>query len=125
MIEWLNRCADEKRVSEILAEQRRKEAAEHAARAKAEWETRNELEKKIDACYLGTRRQAFYGTYEEFQAYTSSKELWSLSVFQQHQQLHANALQQIANQQQGIQQFSGRGGILGGIFGGIFGPCGL
>jgi len=30
------------------------------------WEKENDLKKRIDACYLGFRHEAFYGTYEEF-----------------------------------------------------------
>lgn len=44
-----------------------KRHAEVYAIGKSDWETKNELAKKCDTCYLGTRHTAFYGTYEEYQ----------------------------------------------------------
>jgi len=59
-------------------------------RQKNEWIKQNELQKKKDSCYLGTRNKAFYGTYEE---YISKTEL-----FGQHAGLAA--MSRISAQQQ-------------------------
>lgn len=95
-------------------EAQRIEEAERAAQAKAEWETRNELEKKIDACYLGTRRQAFYGTYEKWQA-VRRQEALALHLY------IPNQLQMLAPQQAEQMQNAPRNPYGISLFGSIFG----
>jgi len=47
--------------ADVIAEREREEAEE-----KRKWEQENERLKRRDASYLGTKREAFYGTYEEW-----------------------------------------------------------
>jgi len=48
------------------------------AEEKLAWEIENEKKKKLDACYLNTRRTAFNGTYEEYLAHYNHNSLSSL-----------------------------------------------
>ena len=62
---------DTKESDDTYMEQVKKDAELRNAekeKQKSEWIMRNDLKKKIDQCYLGTRKTAFYGTYEEFMA---------------------------------------------------------
>jgi hypothetical protein len=68
---------------------------------KAEWEADNELKKKHDAAYLGTKHNAYYGTYEEWDREQSREALRMLAsyrnqpnaIYQTHpSQLASNAI---------------------------------
>ena len=69
---------------------------------KLEWEKKNELAKKLDACHLGMTHQAFNGTYEEYQFQLSA------NYWQNASMAGLNASQQAA--QQNVNYFYGMQG---------------
>lgn len=84
---------------------------EELAKRKAEWETKNELAKKRDACNLYFTHTAFNGTYEEFLTKCTTPSRDYLAA------MNANLAAQQMGNFYGMQNQAGISNGLGGMFG--------
>jgi len=66
--------------------------AEEEARKKAEWETSNNFKKKQDSAYLGTKKTAFYGSYEDYVIERDYQAYRRLANYNNASQLQSNAM---------------------------------